>query len=482
MLSHSQDFPTDKIWVKREERQRKEVEIGDLIPSIRERGILQPILIKASGELIFGERRWTTAKHLKLETVPVRIADDLSEEELQIIELEENIKRKNLTWQEEGAAVLRIHQLYEKQNPEWAAKDTAAVVGWTYDHTRRTLNVAEAIAEGDDSLAKADGLGAAMTILTRRRQRQQDSALNAIASGEFDLDRFEVPFDEEEPQLDIDDLLSSEPVEEGSSSSTGSIASALPLKPVAKPKPATPSSPYQIIHADMSEMLSGYTGPKFNMLHLDLPYGVKLNGQANQDAFEGGGYESNPEIYWDLLDTLLREWKSFMFESSHFMCWISMEFYGATVSRFRKAFASQGIQGFVCATPLIWHKTDNRGIISDPKRRPRNIYEACLFGSTGDRFIVKPGANVYGAPTAKAQAIHTNEKPIPMLREFMGQFVDENSRVLDPTCGSGSAIRAAETLRAEMAIGWEFNPDFANRAQERLLKERNLASLSEKVS
>lgn len=477
-LTHSQDFPTDKIWVKRETRQRKTIDIGDLIESIRQRGILQPVLIKADGELIFGERRWTTATFLKMPTVPARIVENLSEVELQTIELEENVKRKALPWQEEVAAALRIHNMYLAQNPNWKPADTGRVVDWGDKHTALALRLAEAIEEGDKSVAQADTLRAAKTILARRSQRAQDSALNQIAAGEFDLD------DDEGEEADLDQAdLFDEPVpglEAPAMLKLSSTPGAPQLKPIVPPKP--PEAPYRVIHANMSEMLTHYAGPKFNMLHMDLPYGVKLNGQANQAAFEGGGYDSNPDIYWDLLGTILDKWPTFMFESSHFMCWISMEFYTDTIHMIRERLKDHGIESFICATPLIWHKTDNRGIISDAKRRPRNIYEACLFGSTGDRFIVKPGVNVYGAPTAKAQAIHTNEKPIPMLREFMGQFVDETSRVLDPTCGSGSAIRAAETLKAESAIGWEFNEEFATRAQDRLIRDRNLAALSDKVS
>lgn len=478
MLTHSKDFPTDKIWVNRETRQRKHIDISDLIESVRRWGIMQPCLVKADGELIFGERRWTTAKHLQLVSTPVRVVEDLTEEELQVIELEENVKRKALPWQDEAAAVLRIHNLYVAQNPEWTVAATSQQIGWSSDpsHCSFVISVAEAIAEGDTAVAGAETLRAAKTILTRRRQRQQDSALNAISAGEFELEGQGDLF-EDEPAADF--TLG----QDGAIANFGSQPGAPELKPISPPKPKVIESPYKIIHADMSAMLADYTGPKFNMLHLDLPYGVKLNGQANQDSFEGGGYESNPEIYWDLLNTLLRKWPDYMFESSHFMCWISMEFYAPTIQLIEQILGGDhGLDLFVCKTPLIWHKTDNRGIISDAKRRPRNVYEACLFGSTGDRFIVKPGSNVYGAPTAKAQAIHTNEKPIPMLKEFMGQFVDEHSRVLDPTCGSGSAIRASELLRAESAVGWEFNEEFATRAQDRLLRDRNLAALSDKVS
>ena len=47
-------------------------------------------------------------------------------------------------------------------------------------------------------------------------------------------------------------------------------------------------------------------------------------------------------------------------------------------------------------------------------------------------------------------------------------LVDEHSAVLDPTAGSGSAIRAAATAGAARYLGLEINPDFASAADEAL--------------
>ena len=55
-------------------------------------------------------------------------------------------------------------------------------------------------------------------------------------------------------------------------------------------------------------------------------------------------------------------------------------------------------------------------------------------------------------------------KPEPVLRHFFRMFVDENSTVLDPTCGSGTALRAAESLGAAHILGIEVNKEFAERA------------------
>jgi len=56
----------------------------DLIESIRERGILESLVIKHDGTIVSGHRRWLAAKELKLDKVPCRILtfnDELDEEE-----------------------------------------------------------------------------------------------------------------------------------------------------------------------------------------------------------------------------------------------------------------------------------------------------------------------------------------------------------------------------------------------------------------
>lgn len=477
----------DRITIKRDERQRKEINIGSLIPSIRSKGILHPILVEDDYTLVAGERRLATAIFLAFEEVPVRKMGDLTELEAQIVELEENFRREDLTWQEQAQAMLRIHQLYVAQHDEdWTTEQTADMAGFSRKHLDKMIDLGEAIMEGDKSVIEADTIGNAATILARRRQRQTGEALNRIMEIERDEPAGTIQVDLGGLGLSSDgsgssangDLNSSQDAGGGSSAGTSSLRSDNLAQPVRSVEP-----PYAIIHADMHQFLATYEGPKFNFLHCDLPYGVELNEQAGQAGFEGGGYESNPDIYWAMCRSLRDNWGKFMFPSAHVMFWISMKFYTETVHFFESAAGIELPASLrINPTPVIWHKTDNKGIIADAKRSPRNIYEAALVMSTEDRFLVKPVSNVYGAPTAKSDSIHTNEKPEPMLRHFLSMYVDGHSRVFDPTCGSGSSIRTAESLGAEAALGLEFNPDFAQRAQSKLIQARNLRNLSGVIS
>lgn len=75
-----------------------EKSIAELAASIREKGILQPLVVRKNAkgfELVCGERRWTAAREAKLPTVPVLVRDcsDNEARELQIIE---NLQREGL--------------------------------------------------------------------------------------------------------------------------------------------------------------------------------------------------------------------------------------------------------------------------------------------------------------------------------------------------------------------------------------------------
>ena len=87
-------------------------------------------------------------------------------------------------------------------------------------------------------------------------------------------------------------------------------------------------------------------------------------------------------------------------------------------------------------------------------------------------------ANCISAPTNKATTIHQSEKPIPVLNHFFQMFCDSTTRVLDPTCGSGTSIRAADGMGVEAALGIELDELYAQAAQKQLQGAQGLARLS----
>lgn len=98
--------------------------LRELADSIREQGIVQPLIVRPQGEhyeLIAGERRWRAAQLLGLAEVPalVREADDRAVLEMALIE---NLQRENLNPIEEAQGYAQLIEQFELTQEEAAAK------------------------------------------------------------------------------------------------------------------------------------------------------------------------------------------------------------------------------------------------------------------------------------------------------------------------------------------------------------------------
>ena len=85
----------------------------ELVNSLREKGIIQPILVRPSGagyELIAGERRWRAAQELGVEEIPAIIRGDIDDANSLEISLVENIQREELNPIEEANAYQELIQ------------------------------------------------------------------------------------------------------------------------------------------------------------------------------------------------------------------------------------------------------------------------------------------------------------------------------------------------------------------------------------
>jgi ParB family chromosome partitioning protein len=98
--------------------------LGALADSIREVGVLQPVLVRRAGdgyELIAGERRWRAARRVGLQTIPalVRTADDLGSLQQAVVE---NVQREALNPLEEAAAYQQLIEDFGLTHDEVAAR------------------------------------------------------------------------------------------------------------------------------------------------------------------------------------------------------------------------------------------------------------------------------------------------------------------------------------------------------------------------
>jgi ParB family chromosome partitioning protein len=412
-------YTTSAIVINREERQRRKLsDIDSLAESIARIGLINPIVITQDGVLVAGERRLTACRQLGWTSISVQFVEDLDEYELQTIELEENLKRVDLTWQEEVEAIARFHSLKATHEEVWTQADTAAALGLSDVEVSNKLMVAAEM-PNNEAIASADRYSAARNMVQRNAERKRTSALDSVAK--------------------ITTALVAQPIGSDEESE------------VSPPPPSVP-----LLNVDFHEWQVSYAGPKFNLIHCDFPYGINVADSPRMDASIKDYYEDSPDVYWALLSRLGAAMDNVVAESAHLIFWHSMKFFPDTV----EALTRMGWN--VNPFPLIWHKSDGAGIAPDPQRGPRQTYEAAIFASRGDRKITQEGcvANSIAFPGRRDGAIHVSEKPYGMLRHFMRMVCDEYSMVLDPTCGSGNALKVAEDLGASSVLGLEAIADF----------------------
>ena len=486
-------MPLALVWVERSARQRADPdpEAGGLMQSIALRGVLMPVILEevpnAQGYHILyaGERRYAASLRLGLDSIPFRFARAPTPREVQLIEFEENAKRKDLTWQETALAVQRLHGLHAEDDPGWTLEATARELGWSGDgYVSRCLFVTSSW--HDEAVRGCGTLNEAYNLLQRRQRRAQQGKLDewlgrddvggAAAGAEGDETAASPP--EGEPNDAISSDLA-DPIRPGNNVAPARDQHKPPVVAGSRvAAAATPALP--IVCGDFLSWAPQYAGAKFNLIHCDFPYGIRLGesthkGGSNSLTREADElYSDTPEDYAALLAAFVASFDRFASESCHVMFWYSNR---AEVEAATRA-ALLRIPGFsFFRFPLVWHKSDNAGFMTPGT--PRHVYETCLVGGRGDRPIVKYVSDCYSAPTDNS--LHLSAKPEPMLRYFMGMFCDEHSRVLDPTCGGGSALRAAESLRSERVLGLEVSPEMARAANTELLKARALRRAADNV-
>jgi ParB family chromosome partitioning protein len=157
----------------------QEEELAELAASIREHGVIQPLIVSPHSDgtfvLIAGERRWQAAQRAGLKKVPV-IPRQASNQELLELALIENIQRSDLNALEEAEAYRQLvdefglsHEAVSKR----VGKSRVAVT-----NTLRLLGVADAVKQ-----ALVDGKiteGHARALLMLSTQKAQASALPTI--------------------------------------------------------------------------------------------------------------------------------------------------------------------------------------------------------------------------------------------------------------------------------------------------------------
>ena len=169
--------------IKRNPRQPRlkfnEDELNELSASIREHGVIQPLIVLSNGDgtftLIAGERRLQASQRAGLKTVPV-ITRQANNQELLELALIENVQRADLNPMEEAEAYRHLADDFGMSHDTIAKRVGKSRVAVT--NTIRLMNLADGVKQ-----ALVDGIiteGHARALLMLSTQKAQTSALQTI--------------------------------------------------------------------------------------------------------------------------------------------------------------------------------------------------------------------------------------------------------------------------------------------------------------
>jgi len=422
-----------------ENRQRKDFDadfVGELCEGIGTKGLLHapvfreaPVGSPAKYALVAGETRikaiemlWMTGGTLRFnnETIPEGnfpfvTLGELSPLEAEEAELEENMQRKNLEWQEQAAALQRLHNLRSAQaaleGRVHTVADTAMEVkgrsdGAYQNNIRKELIVAANLHLPE--VAKAKNTEEAFKILKKQEASQQNIALAATVGKTYN------------------------------------------------------SSVHTALNVNCINWMREQIGLQFDVILTDPPYGM-----GAQDFGDGGGKLANSEHHYD---DSIESWRELMKQ------WCPEAFRLAKPQAHAYVFCDQAnfpelkammqeAGWYVFRTMMIAHKP-NSGRVPLPETGPRRTYETILYAIKGNKPVNYIAPDVIST-TADPNMTHGAQKPVALYVDLLKRSVKPGDSVLDTFSGSGTIFPACHELKLK-ATGIEMNPEYFSMGYKRL--------------
>lgn len=407
-----------------EDRQRTDPgDVESLAQSIVKNGLFHaPIVADDGVTIIAGARRAAAVRLLNERSTGFRYGNndmppgilptiqfsDLDDYGQQSIELEENLRRKQLTPIEEARAITKLHEMLKILNPSQTKGETATALGELRDkpsvpgddHRITQALLVDRFHE-DPDVARADSLKSAFNIAKKKAEIELRAALGAKVVVE---------------------------------------------------------SKHRIIHGGFT-VKTIEEEMTFDCVIADPPYGVGADSFGDKAFNEGHEYEDDVESALTFCDFILRRCFDLCKLEAHLYMFCDISHFLTLKSYARDA----GWHPW--RVPIIWNK-GGQGHAPRIEHGPRRNYEAILFASKGNKKTRVLKGDVISI-AAERDRVHAAQKPMELYRDLLERSCHPSENVLDPCCGSGTVFPAAEALGA-IATGIERDEKYANICRQRI--------------
>jgi DNA modification methylase len=408
--------------------------IRELAESIGRSGLINPIVVDGPSPegkytLIAGETRYRAMLLLGWDKVPATLRSNLSKVELRLIELEENIKRKNLSWIEETQALEELHSLNiqlhgqkpkgESDAPGWSMEKTAEATGASVESVRSKVKLARKLKAKPHLIEKISALPFVAAMKQIQHLEMVEEARDKQERGILKVDH----------DLHIGDCV-----------------------------PWLASIPPESVHLIL-------TDPPYGNAQIAEQEGETKGNNTTYTARLATTDNLNGPQVSDLLSKVIPEFARILVPGGHFYIFFCFDLYQELTYHLQKAHLIYD------PTPLIWYKGRAVSISSHYNYSPS--YEPILFGRKPPREkrrLFEVGKNVLTvSPVSSGLKDHPFEKPKDLLAGMIKASTNPGEVVLDPFAGSGSTLLTAKQL-GRCARGCEINPDHAALANKALVE------------
>lgn len=434
-----------------EDRLRADMgEVQELADSIRENGLLHPPVVETLPDgkyrLLAGGRRMAAMTLLNFNKVLITPFDELPPDQRIIVEVEENIQRKDMTWQEHLAGIVKYHKakkrLALKEGENWSQVQTGKLLNMEQAQVSTALKVHKKIQEGDKRLAIASCLNDAVKILL-------GDELD-ISQAE-QMRRIQLKRAEQAAQSNGQGKVQTiQPL-------AGSILHAAPAPIEGAPAGRVQFTPTQVAsfyhHGNALEVLPLLAKDTvINHIICDPPYGIDMNMLTRKDM---GRFDSIQRIAdthqvednLKLLPAFLRVAFDCIAEDGFLCMWYDLDHH----EKIHKWATDVGWR--VQRWPLVWCKTssclNNAAHVNITKST-----EVCYFMRRSENSIIKTKQpKNYLLAASVATNTHPFPKPFEVWKYCIESVSTEGQNIIDPFAGEGSSLAAMFKLgRTPMGI------------------------------